>query len=276
MRGAGDARDRRSIYDLATASADYPDWPGPPHATIVLCGHPRSGSTLLGEIMYDAGGLGCPLEYFHIGFRPGFAKRWNAHELTSFVRAVHRFRTDRTGVLSAKLFWRDVEEILRERNPWQAADGAPAGDQRATFEVLREIFPNPTFVYLRRMDRVRQAVSAMIAEQTNAWRSFSSSQARASSPEVTYEYERILSLMASADYCYEQWERFFDENRITPLRLSYETLINPDRAALGQLLEALGADVQPSPPRLQRQADARSESFVRRFLHDYARRAGAD
>jgi LPS sulfotransferase NodH len=272
MRGASDGR---SIYDLATASADYPDWPGPPHATILLCAHPRSGSTLLGEIMYAAGGLGCPLEYFHVGFRPGFAKRWNAHELTSFVRAVHRFRTDRTGVLSAKLFWRDVEDIVLERNPGCAADGAPAGNQRAMFEVLREIFPNPTFVYLRRMDRVRQAVSALVAEQTNAWRSFSSSETRASSAEVTYEYERILSLMASADHCYEQWERFFDENRITPLRVNYEAVIDPGRGAVGQLLDALGSTAQPPPPRLRRQADARSESLARRFLFDYARRAGS-
>ena len=50
-------------YDLASAAHDYPIWEGLPRRTVLLCTHPRSGSTLLGEALYFAGGLGCPLEY---------------------------------------------------------------------------------------------------------------------------------------------------------------------------------------------------------------------
>ena len=52
-------------YDLAGPEGDYPEWDGPPRRSIVLCTHPRSGSSLLGEALTFAGGFGCPLEYFH-------------------------------------------------------------------------------------------------------------------------------------------------------------------------------------------------------------------
>ncbi len=50
-------------YDLVRAEADYPEWQGPPRRTLLICTQPRSGSTLLGEALWFAGGLGCPLEY---------------------------------------------------------------------------------------------------------------------------------------------------------------------------------------------------------------------
>ena len=54
-----------SPYDLTLAGADCPRWDGPPRRSILICSHPRSGSTLLGEAIRFAGGLGCPLEYLH-------------------------------------------------------------------------------------------------------------------------------------------------------------------------------------------------------------------
>src|SRR5262249_52136688 len=153
--------------------------------TLVICSNPRSGSTLLGEAIYAAGDLGCPLEYLHCGFRPEFARRWQAHDLDTYVRAMHRLRTDSTGVLSIKLFWRDIEEVVQETAgqdaPILRRDVMPDAEQfRAIFDRLRPILPNPTFVYLTRRDRVRQAVSAFVAIQTGVFRLFPSGDPRAS------------------------------------------------------------------------------------------------
>src|SRR5262249_21361779 len=154
---------------LATALADYPVRERPPDRSLVICSHPRSGSTLLGEAVHAAGGLGCPLEDLHRGLRPQFARRWDAVDLAAHVRALHRFRTDVSGVLSIKLFWRDVEDVGEEMTssgaaPVQRRVGVLSGqDLRGIFDRLQTIVPDPTFVYLTRRDRVRLAVSAFMA-----------------------------------------------------------------------------------------------------------------
>src|ERR1700761_3371165 len=104
-------------YDLATAEHDYPARDGAPLRTILICTHPRSGSTLLGEALYFAGGLGCPLEYFHAGFRPALARRWKPRSLSDYIAAAHRWRTDPGGTFAVKLFWRDVRELAAELDP---------------------------------------------------------------------------------------------------------------------------------------------------------------
>jgi trehalose 2-sulfotransferase len=254
----------REPYDLTTAQADFPAREGTPDRSVVICSHPRSGSTLLGEAVYAAGGLGCPLEYLHRGFRPHFARRWQADDLASFVRAMHRHRTDATGVLSIKLFWRDVEEIVEE----SAAGRAP----REIYDVLQTILPNPTFVLLTRRDRVRQAVSAFIAKETGVFRSFSGADSRPSG-DVVYDYDGIVRQLAAADYGTARWREFFATLGIEPYRIEYEDLVSNYQAVAGSLLAHLGRPAAPRVPRMRRQAAAQSEAFVLRFLRDHEARA---
>ena len=253
----------RETYDLATAAADYPARTGAPDRTVVICSHPRSGSTLLGEAIHAAGGLGCPLEYLHRGFRPAFAERWGAHDLAAYVRAVHRHRTDPSGVFSLKLFWRDIEDVVAEAR-------GPEADPNRILDALGPILPNPTFVYLTRTDRVRQAVSAFIAGETSTFRVLTS--VADPLPPVAYDYDAILRQLAAADYSRARWEAFFAATGSEPYRVSYEQLVADFAGTASAVLAWLGRPVDPSPPRLQRQATARSEQFVLRFLTDDQRR----
>ena len=263
----------REPYDLATERADYPAHDGPPNRSVVICSHPRSGSTLLGEAIHAAGGLGCPLEYLHRGFRPYFTRRWQADDLVSYVRALHRFRTDTSGVLSIKLFWRDVEELAVEARPdapivrREVVVEAPALSH--LFGLLRTILPNPTFVYLTRQDRVRQAVSAYMAAETSVFRAFSREDDDRCSRRVEYRYDGILRQLAAADYGNARWRQFFAANGIEPHRIEFESLASAYQPTIGALLAHLGRPGTPPAPRLLRQATALSETFMRRFLHDH-------
>src|SRR5712672_1332096 len=102
-------------YDLAKRESDYPDWkPEKPLRTYLLCSHTRCGSTLLGEAMYYAEGMGCPIEYFHVGFQPTLLKLWDTPDQDSYLKAVYRHRTDPSGSLGVKLFWMDVISLCVE------------------------------------------------------------------------------------------------------------------------------------------------------------------
>jgi LPS sulfotransferase NodH len=272
----------RKPYDLTGAAHDYPDWAGPPRRTIVVCTHPRSGSTLLGEALYFAGGLGCPLEYFHRGFRPGLARRWGTTDLSSHVRAAHRRRTDPGGVFATKLFWYDVEEMVAELAPDRfagfagtAPEAVPAATYCEIAALLAPVLPNPHFVYLERRDSIRMAVSGLAAMQTGKWRALPEPGGRPTGADAAYDFGRIDSYVAFARYCQSHWRNFFAAIGAAPFALAYEEMARDFERSVGAVLAWLGSDAAVPPPRLTRQSGAANEAFVLRYLRDSAERSAA-
>lgn len=268
-----------SPYDLALPACDFTPWSGPPRRSILVCTHPRSGSTLLGELMRLAGGLGCPLEYLHRGFRPRLAERWLARDLGGYVDALHRHRTEGNGVLSIKLFWQDIEEVAHERAPGRFPPSGPTSpeatteqDYRDLWSLLTDLLPHPEFVHLERLDRVRQAVSAIVASQTGLWRSIEGVGRQQAVAAPQYDYDRIAGMIAFADASHAHWRRFFAVNGVTPYGATYEDLSRDPEGTAGRLCAAFGAASLPTTTRMRRQANDTSEGMVLRFLRDHADR----
>lgn len=268
------------VYDLVHEAADYPPWDGPPRRTVALCTHMRSGSTLLGEALREAG-VGVPLEYYHVGFRPALQARWRATSLDHYVAAVRRHRTDPSGVLGLKLFWMDIEDLAHERDPaaqpprGERPPGATsADDYRRLFALVADVIPaaTTTFAHLRRQDRVRQAVSHLTAMKTGRWRSIEGQEREAAGP-ADYDYERILQIMAVADYSHAHWTGFFTAVGVQPYAITYEQLTRDYVGAVGALLRHLGAPRDKLPaPRTRRQSDTASEAMALRFVKEDAAR----
>jgi LPS sulfotransferase NodH len=231
--------------------------------------------------MQSARGLGCPLEYLHRGFRPAFAERWCAYDLQTYVAALHRHRTESNGVLSIKLFWQDIEEAAHERAPDQFPPPGEASlettteqDYRNLSELVSDLLPHPQYVYLERQDRVRQAVSAIIASQTGLWRSIPGVGRQKAVAVPEYSYDRIAGMIAFSDYSHARWRRYFAANGVEPYRLTYEELVAEFAGTAGRLCAAFGATSVPSVQRMQRQANEASDAMVLRFLQDHAARRG--
>lgn len=271
----------KRVYDLSLAANDFEPWQGAPRRTLVICSHPRSGSTLLGEALHFAGGLGCPLEYLHRGFRPNLAARWAAPDLDRYVAAMHRWRTDPSGVFSIKLFWQDVEEIAHERAPDRfppPRTASPDDNDRALYlayqELLAEILPAQTLVLLERRDVVRQAVSGLIAAQTGVWRSIPGVAENEAKSTADYDYDRILGLVSFSRDSADHWSRYFEAIGAAPYRLAYEDMVRDYVGTVGALLESLGRPAAVPPQRMRRQSDQVGEAMVLRFLRDHSARQG--
>lgn len=231
---------------------------------------------MLGEALYFAGGLGCPLEYFHAGFRPSFARRWDAPDFDSLNIAVRRHRTTPNGTLGVKLFWRDIEEMARDANPGleRFANVPPAKVPAEYYAALashvRRLFPNPQFVHLWREDCLRQAVSAVLAIETGRWRSIPGATPDQAPVAARFEPERIERIMGYSDFCHGHFRNLFAAMGVTPHSLTYEALTAHYVSSVRTVLRHLGSDAEPRAPRMRRQADANSEAMVLRYLRERA------
>ncbi len=269
----------RPRYDLATAAYDVTHGRERPAASVLVCTMRRCGSTLLGEAILRAG-LGCPLEYFHVGWRPDFEARWSATDLRRYVEALYRHRTTADGTLGVKLFWPDVMQTCQRWNPGASdryavnlADCAPAhaaGVYDDVGDLFLDLFPDATIVLLWRRDVLRQAVSDVIAQQRGRWRDVPGT---ADEPAADPVYDRgsIDGRLRQFTYEVRQWRACLDHLHLPAVEVVYEDLARDYGGAVRRVLQALLGDRwdgEVPPPRLRRQADTLSERFLLRYLDE--------
>jgi LPS sulfotransferase NodH len=278
MDGHVRGEDGRRRYDLTTAAADYQSWPGPPRRSLVICTQQRCGSTLLGEAIYFAKGLGCPLEYFHPGF---ILDRWHAPNIVEYAKTLHRLRTDPSGVFSIKVFWRDLVALVRELEPTEHSRfkgpnprQTTESDYRRIFATVAWLMPAPTFVFLKRRDEIRQAISMSVAGQTRIWRRFSTLDMLNETQPPKYDFDDIVWLLAQIQSSNAHWGNFFRANNLGFYEVYYEDLASDYEGTLRKFFAGIGRPDAPiGPPRMHRQSDDRSEESVRRFMADFRTRA---
>jgi LPS sulfotransferase NodH len=219
-----------------------------PHASFLVCSIPRSGSSLLCELLAGTGLAGVPAEFFHPNKMAALQGRWGVDELDDYLRELLARKTSPNGVFGTKAHWAQYRALFGESDP-------------------RTVFPGLRLVFITRRDRLRQAVSWVRAQQTLKW-------ATAESPRVerpeAYDYDHIAQKLRRIDREEKVWESLFSRYGIEPYRVVYEDFVEEQertvRAVLDQLGVAAPADLHLPPPVLARQADQRSDEWVERYL----------
>ncbi len=224
--------------------------------TFFVCSTPRTGSTMLCELLAGTGLVGRADEYFGEDFRrevvPGLTRRGFDDYLVGL--AAH---SRGTGTLGIKLHWDQVEVFLHLLRLRRGLRGA------SDREVLEAVFPGPSFVWMRRGDRVGQAVSWWKAMTTGKW-----IDGRPVAGEPRFDVDGIATRVRRIEQHDEAWRRWFEANGVEPLQLVYEELAADPTAAVRAVLGAAGV---PTPPDLavahvtERQADAVNEDWIRRY-----------
>ena len=252
----------------------------------LVCATPRSGSTLLCETLRTTGVAGNPLEFFEAVPETGVPRRpvdylaglYDLEALAlvdhpppqdpppySDVRAcnyaehldnVRRDGTTPNGVFGAKIMWAHLEDLGRRLG---------TSDLGA---LVDDLFDRPRFVWVRRLDTVRQAVSLWRAMQTQSWRA----ENEPATGEPRYSYPALHHLVQLLSGHDAAWERFFADRGDRVLTLTYEDVAADLAAALRRTLEHIG--VEPAPgmldalPNMRRQADERSEEWAAAYVRD--------
>lgn len=248
-----------------------------PSTTYLVCATPRSGSTLLCSVLAATGAAGRPEEYFEARLESGIPRRPREYFGAASGFALHRVPdvdppiphySDLRGVTD----WRDhLDVTLRHGTTPNGVFGAKvmwmhlsdlAAFAGSTSEaVLGELFPGARYVWVRRADRVRQAISLWKAMQTQTWRA----APRIPTEELRYDREAIDHLLELLERHDSAWDAYWRRHGIEPLTLVYEDDIAPDpSAAATEVLRFVGVDdvVPEGVVPLERQSDDASEWWV--------------
>jgi LPS sulfotransferase NodH len=164
----------------------------------LLCITPRSGSSLLADVLGRTGSIGSAHEHFRAG-EPLSEWMTRCADLTDCLAALER---------NAPAGYFGIKGDLFQMFPL-ISDGFFAG-------------PGCIFkhVYLTRRDTLGQAISLARAVKTNEWHSHDQPV-----PDPELRLEEIVSNLRYIREMEADWETVFSALRVAPLRLYYEDLI---------------------------------------------------
>jgi len=266
---------------------------GRPDLAYLVCATPRSGSTLLCEMLRGTGVAGNPREHFEILRHSGLPRQPREYfpgvvdarvlELlaprepgrpddeppAAWGERIVRAGQTPNGVWGGKLMWGHIGDLVARA---RALDGLGHAE---LLTVLRVLLGDVRFVFVTRADKVSQAVSLWRAVQTRRWRADAGAPARPH--DAVYHFAAIDYLVAQLEADEAAWRAWFDAMPAgpgRPLELSYEAIAADPHAAVEQVLGFCGfSGVTIGAPPLRHQRDAQSQAWVWRYLREKRRAA---
>jgi LPS sulfotransferase NodH len=234
----------------------------------IIAATPRTGSWLLCDCLRQTGVAGHPAEYGIRSDEATWRKFYGFSSHRDYFDRLIPLHTTPNGVSGLKLMWWQLTGLADD-----ARDYLNAGP--ALMDAITELVWPVSFIWMRRRDRLRQAISLVRAMQTQRWSSQAASVERA---EPSYDVESIASALGQIDQQEILWEALLSSQPANTLTVFYEDFSNDVAGGLKRILEFLGIefDLEANPvrPRLQKQADSSSQTWVRRALADLSEMPG--
>jgi len=238
-------------------------------ASYIICATPRSGSTLLCDLLGQTGVAGHPDSFYrqesiaHFGAQWGVAPGDGVDFERRYLAAAIKAGTGDTHSFGMRIMWPSMPYLLGQLARLFPNESTDAGRLAAAFGT-------PLYIHLQRRDRVAQAISRVKAEQSGLWHRHADGSAREQIKEYrTPEYDRTLleQFIAEAEEHEAHWHRWFDAADIPPFELTYEELSADPTTALAKTLGALGKD-----PDIARQVTVKSVRLADAASRDWAAR----
>lgn len=238
-----------------------------PHMSYLICSTPRSGSYLLCEVLQQTGLAGRPTEYFVQSMMLSLQRQWGISNLSGYFKKVLEVGTTPNGVFGMKAHMSQFGAVMC------ILQQVPQFQGLAVPELLSTIFPNLSYIWISRRDKVRQAVSHLKALQTNIWWLTDRPPVPVEEPTgstANFNFEAIDQLLRWIEEEETAWQDYFNAYAIKPLVVIYEELVQTYNITACQVLDYLHIpkpdDLVITEPRMKRQADMISEEWVERYL----------
>ncbi len=241
--------------------------------TLLICASPRSGSTLLCNLLAASGVAGRPESYFRRQDLDEYAEEWRLSRdaegrfaFADYLAAARKASRTPNGISAIRLMGSTLPELLA------ALAGLWPGPRA---DLLTRAFGRLRYLHLSRTDRVAQAVSRLRAEQTGLWHRIGSWEERNPAAPGTprYDPQAIAGFIAEARAEAAIWDDWFARHAIAPIRLTYEDLARDPVSEAARVLAELDLALPPGQ-RLdfgnERLADRTNAEWIARFRAETA------
>jgi len=213
----------------------------------------RSGSTLLARMLFETRQAGDPLEYFNLRLLAIARKQTGNHFLApiEFMRLMEFRRTSPNGVFGMKIHYEQILRAFQSNLP-----------NEKMIEFLRS---HQHLFWIRRRDRLRQAISHAIALKADSW---SSEEPPKGHPASVSCLDCIHSLQAIS-FQDLGWEELIRKANLKVHIIWYEDLISDYVDKCRLVLQALNltkAVVKIPPPQIKRQSTQINDRLHRKLL----------
>lgn len=236
----------------------------------LVCTVPRSGSTyfchllsstqLWGMQPYEPRRFEYILRYFRTGFE---GVDWSSAGLAELFAAAFAASSTSNGVQGFKVMWEHFDRIIdvsRRR-------GADKAKSRA--ELEKQLAAGVRFVWLRRRNQVRQAISWNRALQSNGW---NIETQRAFQGRPVYDFPGIGLAQRRIRRAESAWQSYFNRCGVEPLIVYYEDYLEDIPAAMASLGRRLGlpptSRVETETKLLDVQSDRTTDEWESRYRRD--------
>lgn len=181
----------------------------------------------------------------------------------AYVEGVLRENTSPNGVFGMVVMWSYFDRML------QLLQEIPVYKNFKGAALLAEVLQQPRYIWLRRRNRVEQAVSWAIACQTGVWTQKTGEKPR---PRVVpkFDFKAIDEWLNRIETHETGWANYFRANRIEPLVLFYEDLVTCSQRSAEHVLEFLGLPATAAagvvPSTFQKQANRISQEWTAAYF----------
>ncbi|MEO9515379.1 MAG: Stf0 family sulfotransferase [Paracoccaceae bacterium] len=248
------------------------------YKTYVICTSPRSGSTMLCKMLSETGVAGHPDSYFHA---PSIAKWLSSFDLNAdnfdneqsalkaILEAAQNRGTGTTGVFGLRLQGQSLPSFLKQLkklHPEQSNDR----------QRIHTAFGETLFIHLTRANKLDQAISLVKAHQSGLWHLASDGTEieRTAQPRpLVYDGVAIAHELKRMNTLEEAWIKWFAEQKLDPLQVTYADLSEHPRATLAHILTALGqtiANVNEITIGVAKLADQINQDWADRFRAEHS------
>ena len=230
----------------------------------------RTGSSILAHALQQTGRHGTPDEHLTVGDMDGWASRLGVPSplqggsMVAYLAAVRTSSASSNGGFGTKLHTSAIPMMGR----FLAAEPDAPSEDPAT--LLAWAFPDSVVIWSRRRDRVAVAVSGWRARGSGAWAQAAnaSSPAAPAATEVP-SVEEISEVHRALHVTDLSIPGVLARAQMPVHEVVYEDLVSDWVGSLDAVRRFLGEEgaIPPSaPPTLARQADARTDAIIDRWI----------
>ncbi|NES02318.1 MAG: hypothetical protein F6K22_05385 [Okeania sp. SIO2F4] len=229
----------------------------------IICSIGRSGSSLLASVLRNLGYCGNPREYFHPNKVTNLMENNDSSALRNYIEEILKKGLTNNGIFGVKMHWEHMRDFLRFTRKNLGYEN------KTDLEIINDFFPNTHFIYIRRENILKQAISTEIAQQTQIWHQEISQNQKKQLKKPNFNPLAIYRIQEGIKRHEGAWQRFFRQNDLDVYEVIYENFCQSIETTTIDIIKFMKIEPLPEPNQIQVSLQKQSSNLNERWEKYY-------